>query len=378
MEVFNLNEFRDARVPSEAEVMASWQENVERPVVSIVCLTYNQERYIDDAIRGFLIQKTDFPFEIIVNDDASTDSTAEKIREYWRKYPKIIKPIIQKENQYSKSPYGLLCKVIQETRGNYIALCEGDDFWITTDKLQRQLNAMQDNPEIKICFHRNFQGNTDKGEEAFFETPRSRFLYPNRQSILSTKVIILGDGDYMHTASIMMTRDAMDNLPGWLSDCPFGDYFIQIMGAADSGALYIPELMSFYRMTAVGSWSSRKIIPESQHRLICQMHHSLKVLNQELKGRYETEISIMLEKLRHHYLSEISNVLFLKDSPDSPIKKFMPRLMRYFFTRYIPISSRMRTQYTKLKRYLIIKHSILTLRQQVHRHSLSSRPGPRY
>ncbi|WP_342245228.1 glycosyltransferase [Pseudomonas sp. OTU5201] len=362
MKEFNLNDFRNINIPSESEIMSTWQVSIEKPVVSVVCLAYNQEKYIEDAIRGFLIQRTDFPFEIVLNDDASTDSTAEIIKKYAEKFPKIVKPMIQKENQYSISPCGLLSKVVQESKGDFIAICEGDDFWIASDKLQRQADAMRNNPKVRICFHRYFQGSTDAGEERFFETKKSKFLYPNQQSILSTKIIILGDGDYMHTASIMMTKNAMLNFPDWLSDCPLGDYFIQIIGSIDGGALYVPELMSFYRMNAVGSWSTRKLTPETQHRFICQMHHSLGRLNHELKGNYETEISIMLDKLKHCYLSEISNVLFLKSSSDSPIKKFMPRLAD-FFTRYIPILSRIKMKYTKLKRYLIIKHSILMLRQ---------------
>lgn len=363
MKEFNLNDFKDIKIPSEAEIVSSWQPGIEKPVVSVVCLTYNQAKYIEDAIRGFLIQRTDFPFEVVINDDASTDSTTDIIRRYARDYPRVIKPIIQKENQYSISPNGLLAKVVKEARGDYIAICEGDDFWIDGDKLQRQVNAMRDNPEIKICFHRYFQGSTDGGASRFLETQKSKFLYPSQQSILSTKVIILGDGDYMHTASIMMTKDAMVNFPDWLDDCPLGDYFIQVIGSNDSGALYIPELMSFYRMHAVGSWSSRKITPESQHRFICQMHHSLGRLNHELKGKYETEISIMRDKLKHGYLSEISNVLFLKSAPGSPVERFMPRLAKYFLARCVPVLSRMSLRYTKLKRYLIIKHSILMLKQ---------------
>ncbi|MCY1297216.1 hypothetical protein D9M70_466470 [compost metagenome] len=298
-----------------------------------------------------------------MNDDASTDSTAEILRKYAIDYPEIIRPVIQKENQYSISPCGLLARLVQGAKGTYIAICEGDDFWIAGDKLQRQVNGMRKNPEIKICFHRYFQGVTEGGAGRFMETQKSKFLYPNQQSVLSTKIIILGDGDYMHTASIMMTKDAMVNLPGWLNDCPLGDYFIQVIGSGDGGALYVPELMSFYRMNAVGSWSTRRVTPESQHRFICQMHHALARLNHELKGNYEAEISIMLDKLRLGYLSEASNVLFLKSLPGSPIEKFMPRLARYVFTRYVPLFSRVKMKYTKLKRYLIIKHSILMLKQ---------------
>ncbi len=361
MKEFNLNEFRSIHIPSESEIMSTWRGDITKPVVSVVCLTYNQERYIEDAIRGFLLQRSDFPFEVVINDDASNDATSEIIVEYAKKYPKIIRPIIQKENQYSKSPCGLLYKVVQETVGGYIALCEGDDFWVTRDKLQRQVNALRENPEVKICFHKCFQGHTDSGEVIFLETPRSKFLYPVQQSILSTRIIILGDGDYMPTASIMMTKDAMVNLPAWLKDCPIEDYFIQVIGSGDSGALYVSELMSFYRMSSVGSWSARKITPESQHHFICQMHHSMGRLNKELKGGYEDEISIMQDKLKHFYLSDMGNVLFLQDCHDSPIKKFMPRFGRFLSIKYVPLISRIRMQYTKLRRYLIIKYSILTL-----------------
>jgi glycosyltransferase involved in cell wall biosynthesis len=98
------------------------------------------------------MQKTDFPFEIIIHDDASTDATADIIREYERKYPDIIRPIYQTENQYSKGQNAVLF-TFKAAKGNYIALCEGDDYWIDPLKLQKQITEMEKHPECYMSFH---------------------------------------------------------------------------------------------------------------------------------------------------------------------------------------------------------------------------------
>jgi len=134
-----------------------WKENfnggrqvmpkiIKKPVVSVCCTTYNHEKFIQQAIEGFLIQKTTFPFEIIIHDDASTDRTAEIVRRYAEKNPHLIKIILQKENQYKKgmlsgSYFGfepLVRNVLPIAQGQYIALCEGDDYWTDPTKLQKQ------------------------------------------------------------------------------------------------------------------------------------------------------------------------------------------------------------------------------------------------
>jgi glycosyltransferase involved in cell wall biosynthesis len=126
-----------------------------KPLVSICCITYNHAPYIRDAIEGFLMQKTNFPFEIIIHDDASTDGTAEIVKEYTDKYPELIVPILQKENQYSKSVGTRISStyVWPKARGKYIALCEGDDYWTDPLKLQKQFDFMEANPEYSITYH---------------------------------------------------------------------------------------------------------------------------------------------------------------------------------------------------------------------------------
>lgn len=123
------------------------------PLVSICCLAYNHEPYIRDCLDGFVMQKTDFPFEVLIHDDASTDKTAEVIREYESKYPQIIKPVYQTENKYSKGVKVNSVYNFARARGQYIALCEGDDYWTNPLKLQVQVDFLEANPDYSMCFH---------------------------------------------------------------------------------------------------------------------------------------------------------------------------------------------------------------------------------
>lgn len=136
---------------TEEEIVRKWKSDA--PVLaSICCIAYNQENYIGETIDSFLIQETEFPFEIILHDDASTDGTANVILEYQRKYPRLIQSIIQTENQYSKG--GLINPrfVFPKAAGKYIAICEGDDYWTDKEKLQKQVMFLESNPEYVITY----------------------------------------------------------------------------------------------------------------------------------------------------------------------------------------------------------------------------------
>lgn len=120
--------------------------------VSIFCTAYNHEKYIRTALESFINQKVNFQFEVLVHDDASTDKTADIIREYEKKYPDIIKPIYQTENQYSKKIGIWKTYLYPRARGKYIAICEGDDCWIDENKLQMQVDYMESHPDCTFCF----------------------------------------------------------------------------------------------------------------------------------------------------------------------------------------------------------------------------------
>ncbi|WP_299065991.1 glycosyltransferase [uncultured Polaribacter sp.] len=126
--------------------------NDKEVLVSISCLTFNHELYIRQCLEGFIIQKTNFAFEVLIHDDASTDKTAEIIKEYEVKYPEIIKPIYQSENQYSKGVSVSSAYNFPRAKGKYIAMCEGDDYWTDPLKLQKQFDYLEMNKNCSLVF----------------------------------------------------------------------------------------------------------------------------------------------------------------------------------------------------------------------------------
>lgn len=128
------------------------KEQSKELTVTIRCLVYNHEPYLRQCLEGFVMQKTNFRFEAIVHDDASTDGSANIILEYAEKYPDIIKPIIETENQYSKRDGSLRRIMNAHTHGKYMAICEGDDYWTDPYKLQKQVDFLESNPEYTMCF----------------------------------------------------------------------------------------------------------------------------------------------------------------------------------------------------------------------------------
>lgn len=267
MSIFNLDKFRSARLPTEEEIMSTWQGELEKPVVSITCTAFNHDLYIHDAIRGFLIQKTDFPFEVIIHDDASNDSTPQIIRDYAERYPKIIKPILQTENQYSKAPNSILTIPAHHAKGEYLAICEGDDFWLSEKKLQLQIEALKNNPDVDLSFHSAITINEKTKEQRL-----SSHLPENTKTTLD--MAISGGGGFMPTASIIIRKKSIINLPEWFIEAPAGDYFIQVFGSIN-GAIYISEPMSIYRSFSENSYSSktnsdaRKYIKPAKKMLHC-------------------------------------------------------------------------------------------------------------
>ena len=139
---------------SEREITRQWNtEKYKKPEVTIWCTTYNHEKFIAQCLDSFLMQKTNFPFEIIVHDDASLDHTSEIIREYETKYPSIIKPIIEEENLYSRDLLLFRLIMVKHINTKYVATCEGDDYWSDECKLQKQYDFMECNQEYSAIGH---------------------------------------------------------------------------------------------------------------------------------------------------------------------------------------------------------------------------------
>lgn len=132
-----------------------WRDDLDdrEVMVTINCVTYNHAKFLRDALEGFVSQQTTFRVEAIVHDDCSTDGTTEILKEYAEKYPSIIKPIFEEENQYSKGGGSLSQIMSMHRRGKYVAMCEGDDYWTDPLKLQKQVDFLESHPDYQMCFH---------------------------------------------------------------------------------------------------------------------------------------------------------------------------------------------------------------------------------
>lgn len=224
----------------------------DTPVVYIHCITYNHERYIRQCLDGFVMQQTNFKFVAIVHDDASTDHTADIIREYAAQYPEIIHPILETENQYSKRD-GSLTRIMEEhtLKGKYVAMCEGDDYWTDPLKLQKQYDLMESHPEYSFCFHAHVNLYADGSKTEMRPTPTKPF-YTIEDAILS-------GGGFMATSSTLYRSCYVreEGHPSFWVHCPIGDLPRMLFHASKGNLGYIDEVMSVYRAGSAGSWNSR-------------------------------------------------------------------------------------------------------------------------
>ncbi|NLY76516.1 MAG: glycosyltransferase [Tissierellia bacterium] len=221
---------------------------MEQIMVSICCLTYNHENYIEDAIKGFLMQKTTFPIEIIIHDDASTDRTAEIIRRYEKEYPDLIKPVYQLENQHSKKTRILTTHVFPKCRGKYIALCDGDDYWIDPYKLQKQVDYMENHPDCTFCFHNAHVVNFDKTPLKKLHIPNSKwsqeYYYGNAHKYDAGQLELL---EFIPSSSFLFLKKLILDLPPFYFNSIYDDAPLKLYLTSKGYAYYIDEVMSAYR-----------------------------------------------------------------------------------------------------------------------------------
>ena len=250
--------------------------------VSIICNAYNHEKYVGKALDGFLMQKTDFKYEVLIHDDASTDRTADVIREYEKKHPNIINPIYQTENQYSKGVGINDTYQYPRVRGKYIALCEGDDYWTDPYKLQKQFDAMEMNPDVDMCSH-------DVSKMRNGECVGT-FSPSRNKCILKTEDVIKGGGSYLATNSLFYRKDMLKHIPRFRKFLRL-DYSLQIWGSLRGGILYLPDNMACYRVGVEQSWTSR--MGENPGKYIDHLNKTIQmceILDEETAGKYKKAI----------------------------------------------------------------------------------------
>ena len=257
-----------------------------KPLVVILCLTYNQAPYIREALEGFVSQKTDFPFIAIVHDDSSTDGTAIIVKEYCEKYPDIIKPIFEKENQYSKRD-GTLGRIMRKagdaTGAKYVAICEGDDYWTDVFKLRKQVGFLEANPDYSMCFHKILPIGVElKGSDNIFSKVETKEYFP--KDLLNKWIV--------QTASLVVRKDVFDKAPTHEDFCITDN--VLLATCIEYGRIYgFKEVMGVYRRTEEG-WTlrtraSKEQIYNNNKRLI-KHYKRLNTFYPSLKCYYDKRI----------------------------------------------------------------------------------------
>ena len=219
----------------------------ENIMVSICCITYNQEKYIRETIDSFLMQKTNFKYEVIIHDDCSTDSTTKIIKEYEKKYPNIIKPIYEEENQMSKGKV-ITFMTYRKAKGKYIALCEGDDFWIDENKLQKQVDYMEKYNQCTLCFHNAKELYMKRGIEKKYIDKKYEKKFTKDGIYHADNILSFGQGGAIPTASLMFReKDAEKFMELYTGSYICTDMPLKLFMSAQGYAYFINEVMSVYR-----------------------------------------------------------------------------------------------------------------------------------
>lgn len=224
--------------------------------LSVFCTAYNHEKFIAEALDSFLAQEVDFPFEVLVTDDASTDGTTEIIRSYAEKYPDVIRFFHQEENCFSRGINLYETVMYPNARGKYIAYCEGDDYWTDPSKLNRQVSFLETHPEYSACVHNSYyhycEGNL----------PDELLLPASGDRDVPFSTVIRGMSHCFHTSSIVGRAKFMCNPPDFQSvafSYGFTDYAIALWLSLNGKIRFLDIPMSVYRVNSnPTSWSSNR------------------------------------------------------------------------------------------------------------------------
>ncbi len=316
---------------------------MEPIMVSVSCLVYNHEKYLRNCLDGVLAQKTNFRFEVLIHDDASTDGSAAIIREYEEKYPDIIRPIYQTQNQHSQRINIHFAHQYPRARGKYFCLCEGDDFWCDENKLQKQFDIMEAHPECSICVHR-VRGVDESG------TPNGKMFPPAEMAlgvldgremidnILSGKSYPFQTSSYFYKSEPYVS---LTEVPEFMRIAASGDV-VRLLYLGHLGDVYfMDETMSCYRMNSVGSWSSR-VRRDLSYR-VAHMRNFIEVLDKFdafTEQRYHDAVSADILRREFSILKTNFDVKTMRSAPYRTLFRAMPKAEKlcYQLVYYLPFT----------------------------------------
>lgn len=217
-------------------------------------ITYNQEHYLREAVESVLAQQTAFDFELVIGEDCSTDRTREVALEFQRTYPNVVRVLPNTERLGLTRNFE---RTLGACRGEYVALLDGDDFWTNPHKLQRQVEVLDNQPDISVVFH--------PVKIVPESAPQRTRLFPAGLRPQRTSIQDVLHGHYTHTASVMVRSPRLARLPAWLHEVYVHDWPFVLLCARRGDIYCIPDTMATYRPTGTGIWSSLSYMERAKH-----------------------------------------------------------------------------------------------------------------
>lgn len=257
--------------------------------VSVLVMTYNHVRFITQALESVLMQRVHFPYEILISEDCSTDGTREIVCAFHKRYPDRIRLLLSERNVRSNQ---IVARGIHAARGEYIALLDGDDYWTSADKLQKQVDFFAAHPACSICFH-NATVVHDDGSQA----PRL-WTAPDHPPL--SRLDDLWFGNFIATCSTMFRHRLFGALPAWYDALfPITDWPLHILNAEHGYIGYLNEVMGVYRYHSGGMYS-----PFSEERKLEETRKFYTAMNRHLHYKYDAVIRCALSKYFFEWAEE--------------------------------------------------------------------------
>jgi glycosyltransferase involved in cell wall biosynthesis len=253
-------------------------------------MTYNHARFISKALDSVLMQKTNFPFEILISEDCSTDETREIVQGYHQRFPEKITLLLSERNIHSNE---VVSRGIHAAKGDYIALLDGDDYWLSSDKLQKQADFLDNHLECSMCFHNAQAFNEDNKQEQWNWTSSNQKEFSTLED--------LWRGNFIATCSTMFRNHLIKKIPDWYNSFfPITDWPLYILLAEHGKIGYLNETLGAYRLHAGGLYSPFTV-KQKLTKTLDFYRRINKFLNFKYNNNIKTAISIYFYEWTEEY-----------------------------------------------------------------------------
>lgn len=254
---------------------------IKDPLVSVIMITYNHEKFIKKAIDSVLMQETDFDYELIVCNDKSPDNTDAVIRETIKGQPESRVKYYNHEKNLGMMPNFLFA--LNQAKGKYIAILDGDDYWTSKQKLQKQARFLENNPDFAVCHHN------------VYEKRGIKYRKRNHKKKTESTATLqdLARGNYIHSCTLML-KNITQTLPPYFNTVENGDYFLTMLAAREGKIKYFPDVMAVYRLHGKSVWSQVKF-----EEKLNQVVRSLTIIKQAFSSDIQEILDGQIARLQH-------------------------------------------------------------------------------